>query len=438
MHTEARPYNYTQPTCVHCNTSICAVGHFLTGNFCQECKPCALKHANVVKDLQQVQTMLDAQLHPTHSASSIDNRTLIIATTAGALDGPDTCAEACVEGFYAPLGNLGMGCLRHTNLTENECGAGYWLRAGGATRDASCQLCTSCVGQNETRACGNGADSVCASCGAVLPPKAWGLSNCTAVCVPGYVRDVRTSECDSCTHVCGPGYFVPHLRDNCTHCEQCVSRMLGSVFRQNDGNFICVEECEEGYEVQYDKGQAQCVFKMSVVPLAGPPAACDCNAGTMCYFGKCESCWTVPNRDRPVADALPAQGSEIDGTWKWVVPYRECAWECTIFSNVKLLHPGGHMTCEPPSVFAIEDDGSFVHDDDTDGQRRAYEARTADHKMLAYLGTGVLGCLVAMVIVSVLVKCVLKTRRGKKKAQHVHSADANARRAQNDEVRVDV
>jgi hypothetical protein len=34
--------------------------------------------------------------------------------------------------------------------------------------------------------------------------------------------------------------------------------------------------------------------------------------------------------------------------------------------------PGGHMSCEPPSVFVIQDsDESFVEEEDTDGQRRA-------------------------------------------------------------------
>lgn len=139
VHTETRQlYNYTQPTCVHCNTSICQVGEFLTGRNCDECKPCVLVHALDVEEIEKIQAIVDTALYATNSTHAVDNRTLIIATTAGALDGPNTCAEACVQGFYAPLGNLGNGCMRHTNLTEEECGVGYWLRAGEPTRDASC------------------------------------------------------------------------------------------------------------------------------------------------------------------------------------------------------------------------------------------------------------------------------------------------------------
>ena len=47
------------------------------------------------------------------------------------------------------------------------------------------------------------------------------------------------------------------------------------------------------------------------------------------------------------------------------------------------------MSCEPPSVFVIQDE-SFV-EEDAAIQRRAEEARESDHKMLGYVGAGVLG-----------------------------------------------
>ena len=51
------------------------------------------------------------------------------------------------------------------------------------------------------------------------------------------------------------------------------------------------------------------------------------------------------------------------------------------------------MSCEPPSVFVIPDE-SFVEEEDAASQRRAEEARESDHKMLGYVGAGVLGGLV--------------------------------------------
>ena len=102
-----------------------------------------------------------------------------------------------------------------------------------------------------------------------------------------------------------------------------------------------------------------------------------------------------------------------------MTPYRECVCACNDASRVKFLHPGGHLSCEPPSVFVIQDE-SFIEEEETASQRRAEEARESGHKMLAFVGAGVLEGLVLAVIVSVIVKCVLR-RGAKRKALNVDS-----------------
>ena len=381
--------------------------------------------------------------------SQDSNHSLIEFGSAGALDGAGTCAEQCVEGFYAPFGNLAMGCLRHSVPV---CDTGYWLRAGGRTHDAHCERCRSCEGRMETRECSANADSVCVSCGAVEAPLKWIHKNCTLACEDGLVLDVRRSVCEVCDFVCPAGFYAPgrENRDNCTHCEECTQRIAGSVFLPNtahtsstDGQ-TCLEECEEGYELL----NATCVIKVSVDVIDEPLSGCaQCQPGTMCYFGACALCSDVPKQDRPVSDGLPAEGTEgLTGAaaWHWVTPYRECVWACNDTTRVKYLHPGGHMSCESPSVFEIQDE-SFVDEEDTAGQRRAEEARESDHRLLAFVGIGVLGGLVFAVVVSVIVKCVLKARRAKRNAQNENAQNTrntpnaqNTQNTQNAEVRVEI
>ena len=93
------------------------------------------------------------------------------------------------------------------------------------------------------------------------------------------------------------------------------------------------------------------------------------------------------------------------------------------------------MSCESPSVFEIQDE-SFVDEEDTAAQRRAEEARESDHRLLAFVGIGVLGGLVFAVVVSVIVKCVLKARRAKRNAQNENAQ--NLQKTRNEEVRVEI
>ena len=442
--TESRPYNYTHASCVMCNASVCAVGTYLTGWFCDRCATCDSTYRQTVESMQTVQEFIDQTLNV--SADSY-NQSLIEFGSAGALDGAATCEEQCVEGFYAPLGNLAMGCLRHSVPV---CETGFWLRAGGRTHDARCERCRSCEGRMETRECSENADSVCVSCGAVEAPKKWMHKNCTLACEDDLVLDVRRSVCEVCEYVCTAGFHAPFSRDNCTHCEPCTQRIAGSVFLPNTPNTantdveVCLEECEEGYELQ----NATCVIKLSVdvsdsIDEASGCQGSRCQPGEMCYFGACALCSDVPKEDRPVSDALPAEDTEgLTGAaaWHWVTPYRECVWACNDTTRVKFLHPGGHMSCEPPSVFEIQDE-SFVDEEDTAAQRRAEEARESDHRLLAFVGVGVLGCLVFAVVVSVIVKCVLKTRRAKRKALQVDGEGRNTPNTPNTqdaEVRVDI
>ena len=93
------------------------------------------------------------------------------------------------------------------------------------------------------------------------------------------------------------------------------------------------------------------------------------------------------------------------------------------------------MSCVSPSVFEIQD-ASFVDEEDTAAQRRAEKARESDHRLLAFVGIGVLGGLVFVVVVSVIVKCVLKARRAKRNAQNAQNE--NAQNTRNEEVRVEI
>ena len=155
VHTSTRPYAYTTSSCVQCHTE-CGTGTYLTGQDCDECRAC--EHTAAAS----------AIMYKCNTTPAVDDHTCGVEfVTADKLDQEATCDEQCKQGFYAPWGRLAQGCVPHT---QENCTAGHWLRAGGATYDAVCQRCESCEGRRETKACGANHSSECVSCGEIAFP----------------------------------------------------------------------------------------------------------------------------------------------------------------------------------------------------------------------------------------------------------------------------
>jgi len=276
--------NFTR-TCSYCGTysdGLCKVGEYPVGD-CTRCAAC------------------------TGGLRGVWN-----FTSAGVVDDPASCGQACAAGWFRDW--FSEECRPHT---QPACGADQYLLAGTPTSDAFCAQCRSCAGMRRTRACNSTSDGKCQACAAPAPGLLWLHENCTAACAPGYVWNVRTERCEACDVACAPGSRPPAARHNCTHCAACPAAPLGATFTRG-----CSWSCGPDQTVQGEGPARQCTDLLSLQqrePATPAPTASACaehqKLETVSFkAARCVDCDVVTPSD--------------DSTWTWTKLAGTCSWAC--------------------------------------------------------------------------------------------------------------
>lgn len=233
-------------------------------------------------------------------------------TSAGVVDDPASCGQACAAGWFRDW--FSEECRPHT---QPACGADQYLLAGTPTSDAFCAQCRSCAGMRRTRACNSTGDGKCQACAAPAPGLLWLHENCTAACAPGYVWNVRTERCEACDVACAPGSRPPAARHNCTHCAACPAAPQGATFTRG-----CSWSCGPDQTVQGEGTARQCTDLLSLQqrePATPAPTASACaehqKLETVSFkAARCVDCDVVTPSD--------------DSTWTWTKLAGTCSWAC--------------------------------------------------------------------------------------------------------------
>ena len=218
---------------------------------------------------------------------------LLMFASAGTVDDPFSCPRECAEGLD------GVGCQEHA---RPQCLAGQFLLAGTATSDAQCVQCSGCQGKRFVAACSAKSDTVCEDCPTPAARQYWHGTDCSPVCLEGFVWNTRQLECEFCAKtICEPGWTTPQRQDNCSHCVPCGMLPPNAHWSTQDDRFDCMWLCDENYELLDMTCVAQVVVQED--SLVVPEAVCD--AGHIPVILSCVQCFAAQSMGIVAQKDLP-------------------------------------------------------------------------------------------------------------------------------------
>lgn len=274
------PYQFRGGTCRLCNENSCAIGKYLTGVNCDECRPC-------------VSSWTDTHFR---------------FVSPGTLDANSSCREQCAVGMF---NEYGLGLCK--NYSTPVCSSTQFLRAGSLTQDYECRECASCAGMRLVQACGPDHDTQCASCGEPAVGEKWNGTTCERICKPDFVLNTRTRACELCVFTCEPGYEPARHRDNCTHCQACTEPTIS--------NWEWVSGCEWACQIGFELHEGTCQARTSNEDAPSALALrVRCPSGTTpTGLFDCKPC--------TVSTVTPPESQE-NVTWMWLDTGEPCQWTC--------------------------------------------------------------------------------------------------------------
>ena len=281
-----------------------AVGEYLTGERCDECRACERRHA-------------DANFR---------------FVSAGALDRSDSCAEQCAAGMFDEF-ELGA-CKPYSSPS---CGTGEYLRVGTATADYACLACSTCSGARLVAPCTATADAQCEPCAGTLGPgEIWAAQQCERACRAAFVRNAVSGACEYCDFACPPGMQTASPRLNCSHCQPCAQPPTESI------TWIagCDWACAEGFVF----ADGACVGQAN-----NSVAAVSAQTTVLCPPG------TAPSGVFACAPCdettLTPPTGQLDVTWTWRDSGLPCEWHCLPPLVKHRIHSGVGVACVSWSAY---------------------------------------------------------------------------------------
>jgi len=215
-------YVLRNATCVLCNASQCAIGSYLTGDNCSDCRAC--------------------------SRIALQNGLFI---SRGQLDRPGSCAEECGPGFFADFDQ----CMPHSVVA---CSPGEYQLPGSPFNDVMCLPCQDCHGRRTVLTCTIFSNAVCAACPALEANEELVGTNCSVQCLAGTLRNA-TGVCERCNTECFPGTYRDYAASqSCAQCNACPTPRNNSVFVDE-----CMWECSLGHTL--DSNTSLCTLEVSSV-----------------------------------------------------------------------------------------------------------------------------------------------------------------------------
>ena len=294
-------------SCVLCNASMCGVGTYLAGVNCTECRGC--------------------------ERMSLVNG---IFSSHGQVDAPGSCAEECALGFFADFER----CVEHSTVT---CLPAEYQMPGTASVDVMCLPCSDCRGLRLVSPCEALRNSVCEPCGALGANEEYADYNCSAVCLPGALRDA-TGVCEMCAEECLAGTF----RDfsgalTCMQCAPCPPLRANSNYTDE-----CSWTCNQGYTMMGNASLCVPEPPTMVMRVAAPEVQVQCNASEFRVGGlECRSCAEL-NVVTPAAEGLGVR-------WRWSrwsqLGAGLCEFEC-LTPYILFVGVDGSKFCYTPEEYS--------------------------------------------------------------------------------------